>query len=277
MMVHMRLGERKLDYYALQNSFDARVNPAQSLLRRDKYGDAADLLGTEPHPLAAGEPLLNARPVPVKPATVPYKYKTGRDSEGEEDEDAAEDFAEHEYEYGEYDFRHPGTSWESDDEEERGDNEIFSPISTRAGQELGSILLVGKGGTQKPVDTAAALGSGSASLPSLPQQRPRVPRLILGSAPSRFEATRQPSSGPPYAADLRPNPRTGTSSTTTRRSAHSTRDSCRAAAAATPPPRAVGPTGACTSTSQAPDSPRRAPATSAASRAGARFRFQSSE
>ena len=58
-----------------------------------------------------------------------------------------EDFAEHEYGYGEYDFRHPGTSWESDDEEERGDNEIFSPISTRAGQELGSILLVGKGGT----------------------------------------------------------------------------------------------------------------------------------
>ena len=144
MMVHMRLGERKLDYYALQNSFDARVNPARSILRRDKYGDAADLLGTEPHPLAAGEPLLNVRPIPVKPATAPYKYKTGRDSDGEEDE---EDFAEHEYDYGEYDFRHPGTSWESDDEEGRGDNEIFSPISTRAGQELGSILLVGKGGT----------------------------------------------------------------------------------------------------------------------------------
>ena len=52
----------------------------------------------------------------------------------------------------------------------------------------------------------AALGSGSAPPPSLPQPRPRAPRSILGSAPSRFEATRQPSSGPPTATDLRPNP-----------------------------------------------------------------------
>ena len=56
----------------------------------------------------------------------------------------------------------------------------------------------------------AALGSGCAPLPSLPQPRPRAPRLILDSALSRFEATRQPSSGPPKAADLRPNPLTGT-------------------------------------------------------------------
>ena len=56
----------------------------------------------------------------------------------------------------------------------------------------------------------AALGGGSAPLPSLPQPRPRPPRLILGSAPSRFDATRQPCSGPPKAADLRPNPPTGT-------------------------------------------------------------------
>ena len=55
----------------------------------------------------------------------------------------------------------------------------------------------------------AALGSGCAPLPSLPQPRRRAPRLVLGSAPSRFEATRQPSSRPPKAADLRPNPRTG--------------------------------------------------------------------
>ena len=34
--------------------------------------------------------------------------------------------------------------------------------------------------------------------------------MILGSAPSRFEATRQPFSGPPKAEDLRPNPLTGT-------------------------------------------------------------------
>ena len=58
----------------------------------------------------------------------------------------------------------------------------------------------------KPVEMTAALGSGSAPLPSLPQPRPRASRLILGSAPSRFEATRQPSSRPTKAADLRPNP-----------------------------------------------------------------------
>ena len=34
--------------------------------------------------------------------------------------------------------------------------------------------------------------------------------MILGSAASRFEATRQPSSGPSKAADLRPDPLTGT-------------------------------------------------------------------
>ena len=61
----------------------------------------------------------------------------------------------------------------------------------------------------KRVEMTAALGSGSTTRPPLPQQRPRAPRLILGSAGSRFEATRQPSSGPPKAADLRPNPLTG--------------------------------------------------------------------
>ena len=64
--------------------------------------------------------------------------------------------------------------------------------------------------TLKPVEMAAALGSGSAPPPSLPQPWPRAPRLILVSAPSRFEATSQPSSRPPEAADLRPNPLTGT-------------------------------------------------------------------
>ena len=59
------------------------------------------------------------------------------------DEDGADDFAEGEHGTGEYDFRHPGTHWESDDEDERGDNDIFSPIATKAGQELGSILRAG--------------------------------------------------------------------------------------------------------------------------------------
>ena len=55
----------------------------------------------------------------------------------------------------------------------------------------------------------AALGSGSAPLPSLPQPWPRAAHLILVSAPSPFKATSQPSSRPPKAADLRPNPLTG--------------------------------------------------------------------
>ena len=53
--------------------------------------------------------------------------------------------------------------------------------------------------TLKPVDTAAALGSGSAPLPSLPQRWARVSPLVLGSAASPFEATHQPSSVPPVA------------------------------------------------------------------------------
>jgi hypothetical protein len=60
------------------------------------------------------------------------------------------------------------------------------------------------------VDTAAALASGSAPRPSLPQPWARVLPLVLGSAVSRFEATHQPSSGLPKAAYLRPNPHTGT-------------------------------------------------------------------
>ena len=38
----------------------------------------------------------------------------------------------------------------------------------------------------KRVEMPAALASGSPPLPSLPQPRPSAPRLILGSAPSRF-------------------------------------------------------------------------------------------
>ena len=68
----------------------------------------------------------------------------------------------------------------------------------------------GTGGTLKLADTAAALGSGNAPLPSLPQPWARVLPLVVGSAASRFEATSRPSSGSPKAADLRPNPLTGT-------------------------------------------------------------------
>ena len=42
----------------------------------------------------------------------------------------------------------------------------------------------------EPVDTAAALASGSAPRPPLPQPWARAPRLILASGPSRFESSR---------------------------------------------------------------------------------------
>ena len=61
----------------------------------------------------------------------------------------------------------------------------------------------------EPVDTAAALGSGRAPLPFLPQPRPRAAQFILGSGPSRFEAIHQPSNDRPKAEDLRRNPLTG--------------------------------------------------------------------
>ena len=60
-----------------------------------------------------------------------------------------------------------------------------------------------------PVEMTAALGSGSAPLPSLPQPRPRALPFLLCSGPSPFEATRLPSQGRFEAEDLRPDPLTG--------------------------------------------------------------------
>ena len=74
--------------------------------------------------------------------------------------------------------------------------------------EIKRVGVVGLGlmghGTLKRVEMMAALGSGSAPPPSLPQPRPRATRWILGSAPTRFEATSQPSSGPPKATSRHP-------------------------------------------------------------------------
>ena len=55
------------------------------------------------------------------------------------------------------------------------------------------------GCTLEPVETAAALGSGSGSTtrPPLPQPWARALSLLLRSGPSPFEATRQPSKGRP--------------------------------------------------------------------------------
>ena len=66
------------------------------------------------------------------------------------------------------------------------------------------------GCTLNPVDTAAALASGSTTRPPLTQPRASALPLLLGSGRSPFEASRQPSSGPSKAVDLRPNPLAGT-------------------------------------------------------------------
>ena len=54
-----------------------------------------------------------------------------------------------------------------------------------------------------------ALGSGSTTRPPLSQPWARALPLLLGSGPSPFEATRQPSKGRPETEDLRSNPLTG--------------------------------------------------------------------
>ena len=59
--------------------------------------------------------------------------------------------------------------------------------------------------TLKPVEMTAALASGSAPRPPLPQPRAKALSL-LDSGPSRFEATRQPFTGRPETEDLRTHP-----------------------------------------------------------------------
>ena len=70
------------------------------------------------------------------------------------------------------------------------------------------------GGILKPVDTAAVPSpqrQHHTAAPAAAMGHRALP-LLLGSGTSPFEATRQPSSGPPKAADLRPNPLTQVSS-----------------------------------------------------------------
>ena len=145
MLIHMELGDRKLDFYALQDAFSVRLNPIVHVMTRKRLGVVADLLDDSP-PRRRGAPSsLRAPPVYVEPKSSPFLYQSGENG-GEDEEGGGDDFAEHECGFGEYDFRHPGTRWESDDEDERGDNEIFSPIATKAGQDLGSILFAGASG-----------------------------------------------------------------------------------------------------------------------------------
>ena len=132
MLIHMEVGERKLDFYALQSSFACRLNHTDNLYCTNAGTQPTFSLPLLPRPF--GAPTLRAPPVYVKPAATPFLYKplkvgtkTSRSALCRGPRFRIE------------------THWESDDEEERGDNEIFSPISTKAGQELGSILLVAPG------------------------------------------------------------------------------------------------------------------------------------
>ena len=73
-----------------------------------------------------------------------------------------------------------------------------------------------------------ALGSGSTTRPPLSQPWARALPLLLGSGPSPFEATRQPSKGRPEAEDLRPNPLSGTAASCTAWPSRRPRPSTRA-------------------------------------------------
>ena len=70
--------------------------------------------------------------------------------------------------------------------------------------------------TSALLDGSPYLSSGLTRRPPSPaatfatQLRARALPILLGSGPSPFNATCQPSSGPAEAADLRPNPLTGT-------------------------------------------------------------------
>ncbi len=135
---------RKLNFYALQNAFVARVNTLDAVVRRSDLGSSEDLLDDSgPAPRS-----LQAPPVPIVPSDatlVSYIYHhPGAAQMGEVDDD---DFAENDDELvGELDFRHPGTHLESDDEDERCSNERFAPLRTLAARWI-AICSTGHGGT----------------------------------------------------------------------------------------------------------------------------------
>ena len=64
MLLNMQLGERKLDFYGLRNSFSASVNLVESVILRRDHGSAQDLLSEEP--MGRNQPsALDAPPVHV--------------------------------------------------------------------------------------------------------------------------------------------------------------------------------------------------------------------
>ena len=163
MRIHMQIGDRKLDFYGIGNAFEARMNVEYAVSRRYKSeGAAARMLEPtrRPKPIAniLGQRLgrsthapLHAPPVYVTPSdrasrTYLYRHAANGGAVNEEGDEVC-DFGEHEGGEGEYDYRHPGTRWESDGEdEEEPFNDRFAPINTKVGQDLSSIRLAGPGG-----------------------------------------------------------------------------------------------------------------------------------
>ena len=86
-------------------------------------------------------------------------------------------------------------TWFDDDTEVQNLGPHTGPVPTIPYGQLKSSRDDGR--NLEPVDTAAALASGSATRPPPPQPRARALPLLLGSGPSPFEAARQPSKGRP--------------------------------------------------------------------------------
>ena len=147
MMAHMAVGERKLDYYAMGACFENRMNvPSATVMAKQIISHATDLI----------EEVEATRDVHVKPSdreSESYLYVAN----GEDGEPEVDDWGTSEEGYGEmaeYDYRHPGTSYDSDDEALRGDNEIFSPINTKAAQHLHALAFAG--GVQSSAEATPA-------------------------------------------------------------------------------------------------------------------------
>ena len=137
MLAHMAIGERKLDYYAMGSCFERRMNVGIAKLEATKLIlPAADLV-------EKSQPLRDVYVMPSDRKSESYLYVAI--GGGEDGEDEIDDWGtiEEGGEMCEYDFRHPGTSYDSDDEEIRGDNEIFSPINTKAAQKLHGLAFAG--------------------------------------------------------------------------------------------------------------------------------------
>ena len=129
MFIHTTLGDDdKVQFYALQNAFEYRMNPYLSLLCQQK------LKRYSPQRLLS----LPFVQVSVKPAdrkSAGYQYKLRNMANGD-GVDGIDSFMENDVDggvTGEFERRHPSTRLESDSEDQQRDyNKLFSPITTKA-------------------------------------------------------------------------------------------------------------------------------------------------